>query len=158
MSRMTGVTCVHGIPSDMCSIPCILDQVSFELPGILGCSKVTGSTEGAPLVKLVWCQDTKVLRPECHYERLRCQPSGVSVQEAAAAAATQQWLAQLASQTSPFWALIFGTPTVGKTTQAQLMARRYSVTACTLDQLLRVRMLLHFNICLYHRQGQGFIQ
>lgn len=55
--------------------------------------------------------------------------------------AVQEWLGQLASQPSPFWALIFGTPTAGKSTQAQLMARRYGVTACSLDQLLQARHL-----------------
>ncbi len=59
-------------------------------------------------------------------------------QEIIAPSALQDWLTKLAVQPSPFWALIFGTPIAGKTTQAQLLARRYGVTATTLDQLLQV--------------------
>ena len=59
-----------------------------------------------------------------------------------AAGALQEWLTQLAVQPGPFWALIFGTPFAGKTTQAQLMARRYGVTATTFDQLLQASPIL----------------
>ncbi|KAK9833148.1 hypothetical protein WJX74_008612 [Apatococcus lobatus] len=63
-------------------------------------------------------------------------------EEAVTPGAMQEWLAQLASQPGAFWAIIFGTPTVGKTTQAQLMAKRYGVTACSLDQLLQEGMII----------------